>query len=403
MEQMNNYFTFNKDVVLVKGYNRGVIHNLNDGSIYSINKEAKEKLSRLLRGDKIDYRDNEFVEYLNVLVQNKLGYFNDEGIVSGDYDYYKRDRYKMDTVWFQLRKACNLKCIHCYLDANYNSDIDLEILKVYEWKKVIDELSLFPPSNIILIGGEPMMYEGINDVIRYIVKKLQHTRVGLYSNLTYINEEFIELIKSNGISVITSLYSYRREIHEEITRVKGSFNKTVNNIKLLNKLGIDVTANIVAMKKNIADIDKTKSFIESITDKKAKVDYVRNIGDSKETIMIENRTKRKEVKIYKKDFIKNVSGNSCLQGKMNITCDGYVSPCIMSERFIDNKYNIKNNSLKEIIDKYLMERFWKISRDYIKVCKDCEYRYTCKDCRAVEGSVEDLYQKCNCNYNPYGE
>ena len=403
MEQMNNYFAFNKDVVLVKGYNRGVIHNLNDGSIYSINKEAKDKLSRLLSGNRIDYSDNEFVEYLNVLIQNQLGYFTDEGIISGNYDYYKKDKYKMDTVWFQLRKACNLKCIHCYLDASYNSDDKLEILKVDDWKKIIDELSLCSPRNIILIGGEPTMYKGINEVIKYIIKKLQSTRVGFYSNLTYINEESIELIKSNGISVITSLYSYRREIHDEITRVQGSFDKTVNNIKLLNRLGIDVTANIVAMKKNIADIDKTKSFIQSITNKKAKVDYVRNIGDSKEAIMIENRKKIKEVKIYKKDFIKNLSGNSCLQGKMNITCDGYVSPCIMSERFIDKKYNIKNNSLKEIIDEYLIERFWRISRDYIKLCKDCEYRYTCKDCRAVEGSEEDVYQKSKCKYNPYGE
>jgi len=36
------------------------------------------------------------------------------------------------------------------------------------------------------------------------------------------------------------------------------------------------------------------------------------------------------------------------------------------------------------------------------VCKDCEFRYVCTDCRAYRADAEDLYSKrARCSYDPY--
>ena len=43
-----------------------------------------------------------------------------------------------------------------------------------------------------------------------------------------------------------------------------------------------------------------------------------------------------------------------------------------------------------------------ISKDQVKVCKDCEFRYMCSDCSAFTKNPEDKFDKpLKCNYNPY--
>ena len=43
-----------------------------------------------------------------------------------------------------------------------------------------------------------------------------------------------------------------------------------------------------------------------------------------------------------------------------------------------------------------------IKKDQISVCKDCEFRYVCTDCRAYTQNSGDQYSKpLKCNYDPY--
>jgi len=48
------------------------------------------------------------------------------------------------------------------------------------------------------------------------------------------------------------------------------------------------------------------------------------------------------------------------------------------------------------------QEFIRLSKDHIEVCKDCEYRYACFDCRVKTNDAENLYAKSSdCFYNPY--
>lgn len=45
---------------------------------------------------------------------------------------------------------------------------------------------------------------------------------------------------------------------------------------------------------------------------------------------------------------------------------------------------------------------WHITKDRIEVCKDCEFRYICTDCRCFIIDESNIYSKPkNCKYNPY--
>lgn len=63
--------------------------------------------------------------------------------------------------------------------------------------------------------------------------------------------------------------------------------------------------------------------------------------------------------------------------------------------------NIKEKSLKEIVINQKFQSLWKIIKDDVEVCKDCEFRYICTDCRAFQEEDSNLLKPKKCSYNPY--
>ena len=66
-----------------------------------------------------------------------------------------------------------------------------------------------------------------------------------------------------------------------------------------------------------------------------------------------------------------------------------------------NYGHISETSLASIVKKQSFKNPWSINKDSISICKDCEFRYVCTDCRAYTVD-DDLQSKpLKCNYNPY--
>ena len=64
--------------------------------------------------------------------------------------------------------------------------------------------------------------------------------------------------------------------------------------------------------------------------------------------------------------------------------------------------NIKDTTLQEALDHPDFKKYWNVTKDQISVCKDCEFRYICTDCRGYIENPEDMYSKpLKCGYNPY--
>lgn len=64
--------------------------------------------------------------------------------------------------------------------------------------------------------------------------------------------------------------------------------------------------------------------------------------------------------------------------------------------------NIENKSLKEALYETGFKKLWDLSKDHIEICKDCEFRHICTDCRAYLEDPKNIYSKpLKCGYNPY--
>ena len=64
--------------------------------------------------------------------------------------------------------------------------------------------------------------------------------------------------------------------------------------------------------------------------------------------------------------------------------------------------NIQNTTLNEALNKTGFKKYWNINKDQIDVCKDCEFRYVCTDCRAyTENPTVNFSKPLKCGYDPY--
>jgi len=97
--------------------------------------------------------------------------------------------------------------------------------------------------------------------------------------------------------------------------------------------------------------------------------------------------------------LESLKYNSCLYKKMSIDFNGNIKNCpSMKESY----GNMKNTTLAEAIEKPGFKKYWNINKDKIHVCKDCEFRYICTDCRAYVEDPDDILSKpLKCGYNPY--
>ncbi len=64
--------------------------------------------------------------------------------------------------------------------------------------------------------------------------------------------------------------------------------------------------------------------------------------------------------------------------------------------------NIRDTKLEDVARDPEFQKLWFIHKDLIDVCRDCEFRHVCTDCRAYLKNPEDIYsQPAKCGYNPY--
>ena len=98
-------------------------------------------------------------------------------------------------------------------------------------------------------------------------------------------------------------------------------------------------------------------------------------------------------------FSESQKHNTCLNRKIAIDREGNIKNC---PSMLKSFGNIDNTTLSDAIDTPTFKKYWSISKDQIEVCKDCEFRHICTDCRAYLENPDDLYSKpLKCGYNPY--
>lgn len=91
--------------------------------------------------------------------------------------------------------------------------------------------------------------------------------------------------------------------------------------------------------------------------------------------------------------------STCLNRKISIDRRGAIKNC---PSMVMSYGQVGEVALKEVIDQLDFKKVWHINKDQVLVCRDCEFRYMCHDCRAYLSDPDNLYSKpAKCTYDPY--
>jgi SPASM domain peptide maturase of grasp-with-spasm system len=98
-------------------------------------------------------------------------------------------------------------------------------------------------------------------------------------------------------------------------------------------------------------------------------------------------------------FTESQKYNSCLNKKISIDVNGEIKNCPSMQKSFGN---IQYTTLADALKKKEFKKYWNINKDKIAVCKDCEFRHICTDCRAYLENPQDIHSKpLKCGYDPY--
>lgn len=391
---MNSIYEINKDIVYVKGGKRGAIYNFDDGNVYSINEDGCKIIE-----DYIEHPQYSSNSYLLDLRNKDL---ISNSFLPRKYEFPKIEK-TINFAWLELTEACNLRCIHCY-DGDEHKDNPDEKLSFEEWKEILEELKEQKCKKIQFIGGEPTVYPHFFELLKYAVHI--GLQVEIYSNLLLFTEELLTFIKHNNITIHFSIYGSNPKVHDSVTNMSGSFDKTIYWVKRLLENGIKIIPAITIMNRNQDDYENILNLLKSlgIDMRLIAVDTPRSTDkrDVKEIIpttdikYISIRTSP-NFRTSKSYFDKAYQANTCLFGKFTIQPNGNVSPCEFSRDIIYG--NLKTDSLEDILQSEMLNKFWFLDFSKIEGCNSCEYRFACKDCRMIK-IKENLYAKnSRCMYD----
>ena len=151
------------------------------------------------------------------------------------------------SVHLDLTYRCNERCVHCYLDHEDHGEMTTaEILRV------LDELAGAGVFFLTLSGGEIFMRKDFFAILEHARKRT--FAVKLKTNAVMVTRAKAERIAGLGVeSVQISLYSHRAQVHDAITKLPGSFARTVEGARLLRAQGLRVSFANVLMKGNEDD------------------------------------------------------------------------------------------------------------------------------------------------------
>lgn len=304
------------------------------------------------------------------------------------------------SLLIELTYECNEKCKHCYVPNSWNGRTQLSLKCL---KKIVNDTMEMGCFSFTLSGGEPLTWFDFINLYKYIWNK--GGLISLFTNTLLISEEHLHLFsKLRPYAIEISLYSNNSEIHDQITGVKGSFNKTVKNIRLLKAKGIKLILKSPVMILNYKDIPNLYQWTKEefgyhfrydphiIPNLNGEVYPLKLRVSPKEVLKIDRQIPsvvtqlQKEAQAIKRlaHNVNNYNAYDCYAGRTSLHIDpfGKVKLCGIDP----NTFSIYDKSIRDIWDEDIAS-ILELKRDENDSCINCNIRSMCSWCHSL-GSLK---------------
>ncbi|MBF0593618.1 MAG: radical SAM protein [Candidatus Omnitrophica bacterium] len=319
-------------------------------------------------------------------------------------------------ISWNITKACQLKCRHCYRDAGTK---EADELTPAEGLGLVEQIALAGFKILIISGGEPLMRKDVYELIAHAKKHGMRPVLG--TNGIMIDRAVARKLKEAGLTRAgISLDSTNEAVHDDFRQDVGSWKGSIAGMKACKDEGLDFQIHTTVTTYNYQDVLKITDMAVSLGAKAHHIFFLVPTGRGKdlEAVIPSNEYQSLLKQIMKKQLevqieLKPVCApqfvplaqdmnqptrftRGCLAG-VSYCCilpNGDVHPCpyfpIKVGNVRDQKFSLmwKDHALfKELRD-----------GDYNGNCGGCQHKTSCGGCRArayaETGNYMDFDPEC---------
>jgi MoaA/NifB/PqqE/SkfB family radical SAM enzyme len=219
-------------------------------------------------------------------------------------------------LWLEITAKCNLLCSHCYAESG--PDVDLFGTMTHgDWKRVVDEAAELGCRSVQFIGGEPTLHPRLPDLVDHANHR-GFEFIEVYTNATRLGKKLLGCFQRGGVHVATSFYSDDPLVHEQITQVEGSWQRTVLGIESVLAAGLPIRVGVIETARNPGHGARALELLKTLGVQNARIDRERGVGRGKLQHLACEGERYEEL------------CGECWKDKLCVTSGGEVFPCVFA-------------------------------------------------------------------------
>lgn len=293
----------------------------------------------------------------------------------------------------EFNRECNFNCIYCYAQNGANGKTELT---KDECKDVINQANKLGARKIVILGGEPMLYPHIMEMLKFI--KGLGMDIELFTNGTNITEAAARELSEDGVTVVLKMNTSDEKLQDNLSGRKGAYKHIHTAFKNLKKAGYPQTNSM-----GISSIICRQNYDEIVH----MWEWMReqNISPYLEMITPQGRAKKNNALLVESDKMRELFyriadidrekygyrwepqpplvGGQCLRHQFSCTVNVYgdVMPCVGVTIPVGN---IREKRLADIIaDSEVIQDIRNYKRTIKGPCGKCAKKDNCYGCRGA--------------------
>lgn len=165
---------------------------------------------------------------------------------------------KKPVVVWNVTRACNLKCIHCYAHAVARAEE--KELTHEQGLALLDDLAEFGVPVVLFSGGEPLVRPDLVELARHAVNR--GMRAVISTNGTLISRDKAKELKEIGLSYVGVSLDGLEDVNDRFRGKRGAFRDSVAGIRHCREVGLKVGLRFTINRMNMSEIPRIFDLLE---------------------------------------------------------------------------------------------------------------------------------------------
>jgi radical SAM protein with 4Fe4S-binding SPASM domain len=296
------------------------------------------------------------------------------------------------TMEVEFNSTCNFKCIYCYSD---NTELPRE-MSVNEWESVILQAKGMGVRSIIILGGEPTLYDDLLKMIKFI--RAQGMSVEMFTNGAGITADLAQELFELDIFIALKMNTFKKEVQNLMSGNTEAYTQISTALKNLQEAGYPGNGRLLAVSSVICkyNYDELETlwrwlrqrnihpYFEMITPQgKAKDRLDLEVAPEKVRDLFERLSVVDKEFGYKWEPKPPLVGTDCKRHLYSLVVNpvGDIFPCVGVSITVGN---VRDNTLSDIIrDSEVLNKLRNYKEHIKGPCKQCDVIDDCYGCRGA--------------------